>query len=181
MSHHKRYRADKRTRARHAQLWQSITSSMSDILGHAQDPSGYFRDIAASLHNLGLGEFVGASRRGINMEGYIDLRDFFETTCNDIIATCNDWCSEAKTYMQAFHPWQNQTRAAEEGLGATVAGIEGQDITMYLYHTVWYGIRLEGQDPGFSYPSGRTYPIIQPTIDTYGPVLLERLKRILQR
>lgn len=181
MSHHKRYSSGRRTAQSHNQAWLDAQATIADIMGQAEEPRHYAEVQSAMLSDLGSGSFVGASRRGINMQGYISLQDFYESTWLEIIARCEKWCNEATAYMKQNHPWKNRTHRAENGLGAVVAGMEGEDISMYLFHSVWYGIRLEGQDPSFRYPSGNVYPIIEPTRTRLGPALLNSLQGILER
>lgn len=180
MSHHKRTKSSRRTYRSHQDAWIQASSTISDILGQAEEPEHYFQEEAAELTNLGLEEFVGASRRGINTQGYINLRDFYESIGLSLAAICEEWCNEAALYMKNTHPWQNQTGNAERGLGAVVAGMDSDILRMYLYHSVFYGKYLEGAN-GFRYPSGRIYPVIQPTLDALLPDLKNKLQEGLMR
>lgn len=178
MSHHKRYSAGRRTQKSHEQAWQQASSTIEQILSDTTDtPEHYFQKHAAKLTNLGLSEFVGASRRGINMQGYINLQDLYLDVGYELVDVADRWCNEVQNYMKRNHPWHNRTGDAERGLGAQVAGMDGDDIAMYLYHSVYYGVYLET----YVYPRAGLLEIIQPTLDIYSDVLLERLQGVLSR
>lgn len=191
MSHHKRYSASKRTVQNHANAWQQASSTISDILSDTTDtPEHYFQTHAMSLTNLGLAEFVGTSRRGLNMQGYINLQEFFLDMGYELINTSELWCNEVQNYMKRTHPWENQTGDAERGLGAQVAGMDGDEIALYLYHSVHYGHFLEGylsdsdkppMPTNFAYTYKGVLAVIQPTLDVYANVLGERLRGVLSR
>lgn len=187
MSHHKRYSAGRRTQKAHAQAWHQASNTIEQILSDTTDtPEHYFQSHAVKLTNLGLDEFVGASRRGINMQGYLNLQDLYLDIGYEIIDVTRLWCTEVQNYMVRTHPWENQTGDAERGLGAQVAGMNGDDLDMYVYHSVHYGHFLEGwaddnRSAPFAYTHKGVLAVIEPTLNVYASVLEERLRGVLSR
>lgn len=177
-----RMHSSKRTQRSHAQTWNIASSTIADILGQAERPEQYCLEHAAKIDNF---EFVSRSRRGINGFGKINLQEFYEDTILSLVASAERWCQEAESYMKANHPWNNQTGDAERGLSATVAGMENDSISMYLYHNIplelhdniEYGTILET----YTYPKAGLLRIIQPTIQLYGPKLVAELQGVLNR
>ena len=191
MSHHKRHSASKRTMQSHANAWHQVSSTIEEILNDTTDtPEHYFQSHSAKLTNLGLAEFVGASRRGLNMQGYINLQDLYLDIGYELINTTELWCNEVQNYMKRTHQWENQTGDAERGLGAQVAGMNNDELDMYLYHSVHYGHFLEGylsdsdkppMPTNFKYTHKGVLAVIQPTLDVYASILGERLRGVLSR
>lgn len=163
----------------HQRLWQDTLAQVNGIVGTGVEPEHYFRSISETLNNF---EFLSKSRRGINFSstGSINLKEFYLDTALDLVAACERWCIDAKTYMQTQHPWNNRTGNAERGLNATIAGMDGAVIQMYLYHSVHYGKYLEGEN-GFRYPHAGLLHIIEPTIQEFGPQLMKNLQGIFER
>lgn len=74
---------------------------------------------------------------------------------------------EAEAYMKNNAPWQDRTGNARNGLKAqTVVSTNG--VAILLFHQVPYGPYLELRW------SGR-YQIINPTIEVYAPILIQRV------
>ncbi len=177
-----RMRSSKRTQRSHAQVWNTASSTIAEILGRAEEPRQYCLEHVAEIDNF---EFISQSRRGINGFGKLNLQGFYEDTILSLAASAEKWCQEAEDYMKANHPWNNQTGDAERGLSATVAGMEDDNISMYLYHNIplelhnniEYGTILET----YTYPKAGLLRIIQPTIQLYGPRLVAELQGVLSR
>lgn len=172
-------KSSKRTYRYHKSVWNDTLAQINGIVGVGEQPEHYFRTVAESLNNF---EFLAKSRRGINFSssGSINLKQFYLDTAVDIVDACEKWCVQATNYMKANHPWNNQTGNAEKGLNAVVAGIENGEITMYLYHSVYYGKYLEGEN-GFRYPRAGLLHIIEPTLQEFSPQLISNLQGIMER
>ena len=177
-----RLHSSRRTQRSHQQIWNTATGTIAEILGQAEEPEQYSIKHKAEIDNF---EFTALSRRGLNCFGSINLQDFYEYTILTLTAVAEKWCAEARDYMKANHPWHNQTGDAEAGLSATVAGIEDDEISAYLYHNiplerhnfVEYGTILET----YTYPKAGLLRIIQPTIELYGPKLVAELQGVLSK
>lgn len=78
-----------------------------------------------------------------------------------------------ENYMKVNAPWNDQTGNARNGLSARPF-MEGDDIGIVCSHSVSYGIWLEVRWNG-------RYAIIQPTIDTMGPVVMRSFTRLMDR
>lgn len=172
-------RSSKRTYRQHQRLWQDTLAQVNGIVKTGETPEHYFRQVAETITDF---EFLAKSRRGINFSstGKINLKDFYLSTALEIVDVCEDWCVRATEFMKANHPWNNRTRKAEEGLNASIAGMENDEIIMYLYHSVPYGKYLEGEN-GFRYPRAGLLHIIEPTIEQFSPQLIKSLQGILER
>ena len=79
----------------------------------------------------------------------------------------------AENYMKVNAPWKDRTTNARNGLAARYQGAndKGQH-EMVLFHQVDYGIWLEIKNDG-------EYAIILPTIQEFGPKVMDTLKGIL--
>lgn len=82
-----------------------------------------------------------------------------------------EYAKEMEDYAKSNAPWEDRTGDARDGLTATV---EEHPIhpTIYLYHTVSYGLWLEIRWNGL-------YAVIMPTIEDMGPGLIRRLEDAL--
>ena len=172
-------RSGRNTYHEHQRVWQDTLAQVNGIVGTGVEPEHYFRDMSETLTDF---EFLAKSRRGINFSstGKINLREFYLDTALELVAACERWCIDATAYMKSHHPWNNRTRKAEEGLKASIAGMDGDVIQMYLYHSVPYGKYLEGEN-GFRYPHAGLLHIIEPTIEEFGPQLMRNLQGIFSR
>lgn len=172
-------KSSKRTYRQHQRLWQDTLAQINGVVGTGETPEHYFRHVTETLTDF---EFLAKSRRGINFSstGKINLKEFYLSTALEIIGVCEEWCEKATTYMKTHHPWKNRTGNAERGLNASIAGMEDQNIVMYLYHSVPYGKFLEGEN-GFRYPHAGWLHIIEPTIEEFSPQLIKSLQGIFAR
>lgn len=90
-----------------------------------------------------------------------------------LIATMEYYAPQVESYAKVNAPWNDQTGNARNGLAAR-AFLEKENAGIVLFHQVPYGIWLEVRFSG-------AYAIIMPTIDYYGPIIMRRLERILDR
>lgn len=102
-----------------------------------------------------------------------NMRALPEKTVKLVNATMQYYAPQVENYAKNNAPWQDQTGNARNGLAAR-AFREGSNAGIVLYHQVPYGIWLEVKNSG-------EYAIISPTIDHYGPIVMARLQRILDR
>jgi len=87
--------------------------------------------------------------------------------------TAQRMAPEVEAYMKNNAPWTDRTGNARNGLAAH-AYQEGDEVGILLYHQVSYGIWLE-------VANGGKYAIIQPTIDTMGPRVMQQYNNLLER
>ena len=90
-----------------------------------------------------------------------------------IDSTMQYWAPRVESYMKTNASWTDRTGNARNGLAAR-AYREGKEAGIVLYHQVPYGIWLEVAN------SGR-YAIINPTIESQGPMVMEDFKGRLTR
>jgi hypothetical protein len=87
--------------------------------------------------------------------------------------TAQRMAPEVEAYMKNNAPWTDRTGNARNGLAAH-AYQDGDEIGILLYHQVSYGIWLEIANAG-------KYAIINPTIDTMGPRVMQQYHNLLER
>lgn len=80
---------------------------------------------------------------------------------------------QVEAQMKVDAPWNDQTGNARQGLGAR-AFSEDTNHGIVLFHSVAYGIWLEVR-------WGGRYAIILPTIEQYGPMIMDQCKGLLGR
>lgn len=173
-------RSGRRTFRRHHQVWSEVISEINDIVEVNEDPEHYFERMSTNFNSL---DFLFKSRRGVNQyrgTGGINLRDFYINIGLELAAVAESWCNEAREYMFNNHPWNNRTHNAENGLRAIVTGIQEGQIDCCLYHSVYYGWKLEGAN-GFRYPKAGLLHIIEPTIQEFGPQLMRSLQGVMNQ
>ena len=89
----------------------------------------------------------------------------------DIIMQAN--APQVEANMKINAPWNDDTGNARQGLGAR-AFSEENNHGIVLFHSVAYGICLEVRWNG-------RYAIILPTIEAYGPQIMDQCKGLLGR
>jgi len=94
-------------------------------------------------------------------------------TMKEIMAVMEFYAPQVEAYAKNNAPWQDRTSNARNGLAAQ-SFKESNNVGIVLYHQVPYGIWLEVKN------SGR-FEIINPTIDHYGPIVLGKLGRVMDR
>lgn len=90
-----------------------------------------------------------------------------------VYATMEFYAPQVENYAKVNAPWTDRTGNARNGLAAR-AFQETGNAGIVLFHQVPYGIWLEVKNSG-------AYAIIMPTIDYYGPVVMRRLERVMDR
>lgn len=78
-----------------------------------------------------------------------------------------------ENYAKLNAPWKDQTSNARNGLAAR-SGRDAKTHYIVLFHQVPYGIWLETRWQA-------KYAIIMPTIDHFGPEVMDTLQKILDR
>lgn len=86
------------------------------------------------------------------------------------------WDGPIETHMKHNAPWHDRTTNARNGLAARGVKLAAQTFAIVLSHAVDYGIYLE---KGTRYMRAR--PIINPTIDLYGPKVMAFTRKLLDR
>jgi hypothetical protein len=86
------------------------------------------------------------------------------------------WDGPIETHMKHNAPWHDRTTNARNGLAARGVKLAAQIFAIILSHAVDYGIYLE---KGTRYMRAR--PIINPTIDLYGPKVMAFTHKLLDR
>lgn len=162
-----------KTYQKHNKLWNTVTSRLNQET-NAEDPEHYFKDRAMRFDP---DEFIGKHRGTYETRGGLNLQDFYLSVAEELMSEVSYWCDDAVEYMKANHPWNNRTHAAEEGLGAMIAGIEEDKIVIYLYHSVYYGVYLEERN----FPHAGRLEIIRPTLQQFAPQLTRNLQGLLDR
>jgi len=120
----------------------------------------------ATLTGSGKTEFWAAERGGKFFEkGYgAAFQLAFEA---GVAHEVRGFAREVEAYAKENAPWEDQTGDARDGLTAQ-AKFSFTKYTIWLYHTVDYGIWLEIRWDG-------KFAIIMPTIEAMGPELMRRL------
>lgn len=90
-----------------------------------------------------------------------------------IATTLSYYEPKMENHAKLNAPWTDQTTNARNGLAAR-SGKEGKVRYIVLFHQVPYGIYLETRF------SGR-YAIIMPTIDEFGPQVMDTFQKILDK
>lgn len=160
-----------RTYQKHKNIWTSTQMTMDKLLNTGEDPEHYFRRYAVGL---GTFNFLSKSRRGIN------LSDLYMQVGADIQFAALRWCEEAQRYMFNNHKWHNRTGDAEMGVDATVAGMDGDNLEIFLYHSVPYGIFLE-KSHYIPFPHAGDVSIIPETMQVMTPRLTASLQGVLDQ
>jgi hypothetical protein len=78
---------------------------------------------------------------------------------------------QAESHMKQNAPWTDQSGNARDGLKAD-AEASANNVTVYLYHRVPYGVYLETRWSG-------KYQIINPTIEVFAPVLVNMVAKLM--
>lgn len=81
---------------------------------------------------------------------------------------------QLESYMKVHKPWTDRTGMAKARLNASVSQPSQDTVRITLSHGVDYGIWLE-------LAHGKNYAIIEPTINSQGPVIFNELNGILDR
>jgi hypothetical protein len=90
-----------------------------------------------------------------------------------IATTLNYYEPKMENHAKLNAPWQDQTTNARNGLAAR-SGKDGKTRFIVLFHQVPYGIYLETRFSG-------KYAIIMPTIEEFGPQVMDTFQKILER
>lgn len=77
---------------------------------------------------------------------------------------------QAEKHMKENAPWTDRTGNARNGLKAQTV-VETNQVTIYLFHQVPYGVYLETRNSG-------KYQIINPTIDIFAPKYVELVAKL---
>jgi hypothetical protein len=80
--------------------------------------------------------------------------------------------AEMENWAKANAPWQDRTGNARAGLNSFVKDSPGVVAEIVIQHGVDYGVWLE-------IAHGGRFAIIAKTIDTYGPLLMRDMQRIM--
>lgn len=82
---------------------------------------------------------------------------------------------EMQRYMKQNHKWKNRTYKAEQGLyGKVITSRKKYVTTIEIGHgkDIWYSVYLEEY-------YGKKYAIIQPTLDLFGPMVMNDMNNIM--
>ena len=82
---------------------------------------------------------------------------------------------ESERYMKQNHKWKNRTHKAEQGLyGKVTTSRKKYVTTIEIGHgkDIWYSVYLEEY-------YGKKYAIIQPTLDLFGPMVMNDMNNIM--
>lgn len=82
---------------------------------------------------------------------------------------------EMQRYMKQNHKWKNRTYKAEQGLyGKVITSKMKYVTTIEIGHgkDIWYSVYLEEY-------YGKKYAIIQPTLDLFGPMVMNDMNNIM--
>ena len=90
-----------------------------------------------------------------------------------IALTLNYYEPKMENHAKLNAPWEDQTSNARNGLAAR-SGKEGKTRFIVLFHQVPYGIYLETRWSG-------KYAIIMPTIEEFGPRVMDTFQKILEK
>lgn len=90
-----------------------------------------------------------------------------------VAATLNYYEPKLENHAKLNAPWTDRTSNARNGLAAR-SGKEGKTRFIVLFHQVPYGIYLETMQSG-------KYAIIMPTIDEFGPQVMDTFNKILEK
>jgi hypothetical protein len=90
-----------------------------------------------------------------------------------IALTLNYYEPKMENHAKLNAPWEDQTSNARNGLAAR-SGKEGKTRFIVLFHQVPYGIYLETRWSG-------KYAIIMPTIEEFGPQVMDTFQKILEK
>lgn len=82
----------------------------------------------------------------------------------------------AEAHMKQKAPWRDRTTNARNGLFAKAAKVGKATFALILAHSVTYGIYLERGTRKM-----RARPIIIPTLELYGPKVMQTFTKILNR
>jgi hypothetical protein len=96
------------------------------------------------------------------------LANFEFKTGDGVIDAAQKFAAELVDYARTHAPWEDDTGDARRGLSAEGVA-DNDEISMYLTHTVEYGIYLEVRN------SGR-FAIIIPTIEAMGPKIYNNMR-----
>lgn len=178
-----------KTYRKHNKLWNTATSRLNQET-NAEDPEHFF--VRKSM-DFDPSKFLHEHKGNYSSRNGLNLQDFYLSVAEELMSEVSYWCDDAVEYMKANHPWNNRTHAAEEGLGAMIAGVEDDRIIMYLYHSVYYGEYLErrglsregaaliNKTPLAAYPRAGYIGVIPDTLQRFAPVLMKNLQGIMNR
>ena len=93
-----------------------------------------------------------------------------------LFGVCKYWDGKVEAHMKHNAPWHDRTSNARNGLAARAAKLTRDRFAIILSHAVDYGIYLER---GTRYMRAR--PIINPTINVYGPKVIAFTAKLLDR
>lgn len=102
--------------------------------------------------------------------GVKGLKDFVDKS---VATTLRYYEPQVENSAKLNAPWTDQTTNARNGLIAR-SGKDSKEYWLVLAHSVPYGIWLEVRWSG-------KYAIIMPTLDEYGPKVIQTLNNILER
>jgi hypothetical protein len=80
--------------------------------------------------------------------------------------------AEMEQWAKANAPWQDRTGNARAGLSAVPKDSPGVVAEVIISHGVDYGVWLE-------IANGGRYAIVAKTIDTFGPLMMRDMQRIM--
>jgi HK97 gp10 family phage protein len=93
-----------------------------------------------------------------------------------LLGVCRYWDGPVERHMKHNAPWRDRTSNARNGLAARAAKLGATRFAIILSHAVTYGIYLER---GTRYMRAR--PIINPTINLYGPKVIAFTTKLMDR
>jgi hypothetical protein len=93
-----------------------------------------------------------------------------------LFGVCKYWDGKVETHMKHNAPWTDRTTNARNGLAARAAKLAATRFAIILSHAVDYGIYLERGTRNM-----RARPIINPTIELYGPKVIAFTTKLMDR
>lgn len=124
----------------------------------------------------GGGNAKGAARMKVLLDTTpvrMQIRDVPKYLDRAISATTSYYEPKIENHAKLNAPWRDRTTNARNGLKAD-SGKDGQTHWIVLAHQVPYGIFLEVRWSG-------KFAIILPTLDKFGPQVMQTLTKILDR
>lgn len=107
---------------------------------------------------------AGAKEAAKNAEKWVDRKIVAS------LALANNWAARMEAYAKTHAPWQDRTGAARAGLAGRVE-TDGEDIVIYLKHSVDYGVYLE-------LAHERKYAILEPTTKKFARNILRTFRNL---
>lgn len=101
-----------------------------------------------------------------------NIEKYGERVITAVLALCTNEAARAQNDMRNTATWQDRTGNARSGLLVTVKK-QGDQIVIYLIHSMEYGINLELNNGG-------RYAIILPTLESFSNELRRLLTELLR-